>query len=86
MSRLPLYAYVVYKAYKYKNALVLVSANWLLVAGFSAAIGGLANAFVDQKIIVNLFGFMFAISFYMVALTAKEIKQIKKGNEDGKNK
>lgn len=75
MSRLPLYIYVIYKAWKYRNSIILISANWLGVMTTAAASGALANTFIYNKILTNLFGLVFAFSLFMVGYTARELKR-----------
>ena len=75
MSRLPLYIYVINKAWKYRNSIILISANWLGVMTIAAASGALANTFAHSKLISNLFGLVFAFSLFMVGYTARELKR-----------
>lgn len=77
MSRLPIYGFVIYKAWKYRNSLILISSRWLGLMALAAAVGALSNAFVDAKLIVNIFGAVFSLSMLMVGITAKEVKKVK---------
>lgn len=77
VSRLPIYFYVIYKAWKFRNSLVIISARWLGLMATAGAVGAIANAFVDIKVLVNVVGTIFSFSLFMVGFTAKELKRIK---------
>ncbi len=75
ISRVPIYTYVIYKALRYRDKMVLISANWLGLMAFAGAVGALTNAFVHEKLITNVAGTIFAFTMFMVGYTAREAKK-----------
>lgn len=80
MSRLPIYVYVIYKAWKFRNSMVLISTTWLGVMATAGAVGAITNTFVHEKLVTNLAGTIFAVALFMVGFTAKELIYKKKGS------
>lgn len=76
LSKLPVYGYVIYKAFKYRRSLLIISANWLGSLGF---FGMLASFSVIRanKLIVGLVAYGVVLSLFMITYTAKELKRIK---------
>lgn len=74
VSRLPIYAYVVYRAFFFRKKLVLISANWLGAVGFIGAIGAITNSFVHSQLYTNIVGIISSLALFMVAFTAKALK------------
>lgn len=76
MSRLPIYMFVVIRAWQFRHSMVIISSKWLGCMASTAMIGALTNAFGD-KIVSNVVGSIFALSLFMLVYTAKELKRIK---------
>lgn len=77
LSRLPIYFYVLHRAWEYRNSLIIISAKWLGIMATAGAVGAMANAFSPNRLLVNVIGTIFAISMFMVGFTAKELKRVK---------
>lgn len=75
-SRLPIYAYVVYKAWTLRHKIVLISSNWLGAVALAGMMGALGNVFAD-KITSNILGSVFAFCLFMLGFTARELKRVK---------
>lgn len=75
LSRLPLYTYIVIRAWKFRHSFIIVSSFWLGAMGSLAMITALTNAF-GSRLVSNILGFMFGISIFMLTYTAKELKRI----------
>lgn len=75
MSRLPIYLFVIHKAWQYRHKIVLVSANWLGAVAFSGMLGALSNAF-GPRLLSNIFGTIFSLSLFMLAHTTKKLVKV----------
>ena len=75
LARLPIYCYVLHKAWVFRNSMVLISSKWLGIMALAGALGAIANAFVEPKLLVNIAGTVFSLSMFMVGLTAREVKK-----------
>ena len=75
-SRIPLYAYVFYKAWKFRKSTITISSFWLGTLALAAMGGALTNTFASQPITRLLLGYSVALSMFMLALTAKELKKL----------
>ena len=75
ISRLLLYIHVFYKAYKYRGSVIVISAFWLGALAISAIIAASASTFNLDLLTRSILGYLVAISMFMLALTAKEIKR-----------
>lgn len=74
MSKIPVYIYVVYKAYKYRHSLIVISANWLGSLAFMGAISALAVASTNRTYSgIIAYGVVFCL--FMLAYTSKEIRK-----------
>lgn len=73
-SRLPIYAYVIYRSWELRKSLVLISSMWLGAVGVVGMIGALTNSFLTNKIFANLVGTTFALCLFMLAYTSKQVK------------
>ena len=84
LSRLPIYIFVIYKAWKFRNKLLLVSSFWLGAVGLTGMMGALGNTLRLPPIILNLLGTSFAFSLFFLAQTTQVLKV--KGSNNVKNK
>lgn len=75
-SRLPLYVYAVVKAYLLRNDLVAISTFWLGLLALSGAVGAIAVSVGVPHIYLTIFGYMNAVSLFMLAKTAKVVKRV----------
>ena len=80
LSRIPLYTYIVVRAWKFRHSLIIISSFWLGAMGSLAMITALTNAF-GGRLLSNALGFLFGISIFMLTYTAKELKRIDKEKE-----
>ena len=76
LSRLPIYCFVVFRAFKYRHSMLIISSNWLGAVGFFGALGAMTNVY-GSKVTSNIIGTMFAFSLFGLAFTAKELKRVK---------
>lgn len=74
LGRLPLYGYVFYRAWKFRKSAVVISSFWLGALALSAMASATASALSVSALNRNLIGFSVAISMFMLALTARELK------------
>lgn len=77
LSKLPIYVYVIHKAFKYRHSLVVISANWLGGLAFMGAISSLAVA-TTNKTYAGAIAYGVVFCLFMLAFTAREIKQKEK--------
>lgn len=70
ISRIPLYVFVVYKAWQYRKTTIIISAFWLGVLSATAIAAATASVF-GPPLIRGLMGQVIAISMFMLALTAR---------------
>lgn len=73
LSKLPVYIYVIHKAYKYRNSLILISANWLGVLAFMGALSSISVVYLDKRF-AGIVAYGVVLSLFMLAYTAKELK------------
>ena len=76
LSRIPIYIFVIVRAWKYRHSMIMISSNWLGAMASLAMIGALTNVF-GHRVIVNIIGSLFAFSLFMLTFTARELKKIK---------
>lgn len=74
ISRLPLYAFVIYKMYRYRHSLIIIQSNLLGVTATLACVGAMFNALVDVKPLTNVIGWAFSFFLFLTAVKAKELK------------
>ena len=73
ISRLPLYAFVFYKAWQFRKSVIVISSLWLGLLAVSAIITAFTTTFAATPI-RNIVAYSVAISMFMLALTARELK------------
>ena len=73
MSKMPIYLYVAYRAYRFKHSLIMISANWLGALVFFTALTSVINALVGNKI-GGMVAYGILFSLFMLAFTARELK------------
>lgn len=73
LSRALLYAYVLYKAWKYRQSVVVISAFWLGTMAVAAMLAAFSTTFADQ-IVRTFSGYTIALTMFMVAHTSKEME------------
>ena len=76
LSKIPVYIYVIIRAWKFRHSLLIISARWL--AGL-AIFGVLSSFYVvrDNKAVAGMIAYGVVLSLFMVTYTAKELKRIK---------
>lgn len=76
LSKLPVYLYVLVRAYKFRRSMLIISANWL---GSLALFGMFASLSVvrTNKVVTGLMAYGVVLSLFMLTYTAKEIKKVK---------
>lgn len=77
VSRLPLYGYAAYKAWAYRRSIVVISTLWLGLIVFASMAIGVSNAFASD-FITGLGSYLLAFSVFMLAYTAKPVKEVRK--------
>ena len=77
-SRIPLYVYVFYRAYQFRKSTVIISSFWLGVLALSAIAAAVSNTFLSTPL-RSIISYSVALSMFMLALTAKELKNGKQG-------
>lgn len=73
MARLPIYIYVIYKAYKLRKSIVLINSMAMGYIGFFGLALALVNSFDAHVVIRNLIGTLFSFAFFYLAITAKKL-------------
>lgn len=76
LTKSPVYVYVIYKAWKYRHSLVIVSANWLGALAFFGAMSSFA-VFRTEPLIAGLIAYGVVLSLFMLTYSAKELKRVK---------
>jgi len=74
LSKLPVYIYVVVRAWKFRHSLIIISANWLGSLAFMGAISALAVA-STSKMYAGMIAYGVVFCLFMLAYTAKEIRK-----------
>ena len=72
-SKVPVYIYVIFKAYKYRHSLLVISANWLGTLAFMGALSSVSVVYFD-KLLAGIIAYGVVLSLFMLAYTAREIK------------
>lgn len=76
LSKLPVYCYVVHRAWRYRHSLIVVSANWLGCLAFFGALSSI-SVVLFNKIIAGIIAYGVVLSLFMLAYTAREVKPVK---------
>lgn len=76
LSKLPVYCYVVHRAWRYRHSLIVVSANWLGCLAFFGALSSI-SVVLFNKIIAGVIAYGVVLSLFMLAYTAREVKPVK---------
>lgn len=76
ISRLPIYLYVLWRAFQFRNSLILISAKYLGLMATTGAMGAISNVY-GNRALTNIIGTLFSLSLFCVAFTAKELKKVK---------
>jgi hypothetical protein len=72
-SKLPVYIYVIYKAYRYRHSLIVISANWLGCLAFFGALSSV-SVVLFSKLWAGVVAYGVILSLFMLAYTAREVK------------
>lgn len=73
LSKLPVYCYVVHRAWRCRHSLIVVSANWLGCLAFFGALSSI-SVVVFNRLIAGIIAYGVVLSLFMLAYTAREIK------------
>lgn len=76
LSKLPVYVYVVGRAWRFRHSLIVVSANWLGCLAFFGALSSI-SVVVFERFIAGIIAYGVVLSLFMLAYTAREVKRIK---------
>lgn len=76
LSKLPVYVYVIHRAWIFRHALIVVSANWLGCLAFFGALSSISVIAFD-RFIAGIIAYGVVLSLFMLAYTAREVKRIK---------
>lgn len=72
LSRLPLYVYVIWRAWQFRRAVVIIPSFWLGAVGVTSMATAIANSF-HGVIVRNLLGYSVALCLFMLAHSAKKL-------------
>ena len=76
LTKVPLYIYVVMRAWKFRHSLLIISANWLAGLAFFAVLSS-PYIVANNKLVGGIINYGVVLSLFMVTYTAKELKRVK---------
>lgn len=74
LSKLPVYLYVIHRAWKFRHSLIIISANWLGALAFMGCISSIAVA-TTNKLLSGVIAYGVVFCLFMLAYTAREIRR-----------
>ena len=77
LTKVPVYIYVIYKAWTFRHSLLIVSANWLGCLAFFGALASL-SVLRSHKAVSGIIAYGVVLSLFMLTYTAKELKKVKR--------
>lgn len=76
LSKIPVYIYVIIRAWKFRHSLLIISAKWLAGLAFFAVLSS-PYIVANNKLVGGIINYGVVLSLFMVTYTAKELKRIK---------
>lgn len=76
ISKIPVYVYVIYRAWKFRHSLLIISANWLGAMAFFGALSSF-GVLRTSKLLAGIIAYGVVLSLFMLTYTAKELKRVK---------
>jgi hypothetical protein len=77
LTKVPVYIYVIYKAWTFRHSLLIVSANWLGCLAFFGAMASL-SVLRTHKVATGIIAYGVVLSLFMLTYTAKELKKVER--------
>lgn len=76
LSKIPIYIYVIHRAYRFRHSLLIISSQWLGALAFFGALSSF-SVLRTSKFLAGLIAYGVVLSLFMLTYTAKELKRVK---------
>lgn len=74
MSRLPLYAFVIWKMWRYRHSMIVIPSRWLGLTAVFAVLGATLSVFTEAPLVGSAIGYLFSLSLFYTAYVSKQVK------------